>query len=85
MNPYLFGALMTLLELVLIAIVCLCFHRRGETRGLDRGRDEGLKEGYRRGFTDAQAFSELWWQVAENDVQTERAKLGKVRDEERWP
>ena len=48
-----------------------------------RAHERGLKEGYQRGFTDAQIFSELWWQVAENDVETERVKIWK--EESRWP
>ena len=54
-----------------------------EKRAAKRGHERGLKEGYQRGFTDAQIFSELWWQVAENDVETERVKIWK--EESRWP
>ncbi len=51
--------------------------------GGKRAYERGLKEGYQRGFTDAQVFSELWWQVAENEVDQARVKIWK--EESRWP
>lgn len=78
MNPLIFGALTTLVELVLIVFLCLLSHQRGK----DRGRREGFKDGYHHGFTDARSFAEAWLAVAEKEVKAVREK---VRDEERWP
>jgi hypothetical protein len=45
-------------------------------------RKDGYREGCQEGFTDARKYSELWWEVAENEVQEVQ---DKIRNEERWP
>lgn len=42
---------------------------------------EGFQHGYQEGFTDAQKYSPLWWQVADDQVSEMREK---IRNEEGW-
>jgi hypothetical protein len=65
-------------ELAVLVLLFLAFHRRG----YKKGEKAGFQRGYQEGFSDAQKYSELWWEVADNEV---RDAQEKIRNQERWP
>ena len=86
MTPYISGILLSLLELFLIAVLCICFHHRGDKigsrRGFEQGYQRGEDHGYQRGYHDGRRSADNWWVGSDIQLDTEREK---VRDEERWP
>lgn len=68
--------------LISALLFLLAFWERAYSKGLE----DGKRDGYQEGFTHAQKYSELWWTVAENQVDEARKEIwrGELR-EENWP
>jgi hypothetical protein len=47
---------------------------------------DGFKQGYQEGLSDAQKFSELWWNVAEQQIDEARQEIWRTEPgEKKWP
>lgn len=64
-----------------VILFLLAFWERAYSKGLN----DGKRDGYQEGFTDAKRYSDLWWTVAENQVDEAREQIWKKEGEERWP